>query len=124
MSSMTCGVNRKLRPSTCVLRPSFFFVAGCGAGTFFSFAMCSSPRATRSSENEFLFGRLEIVVVPELPTGDDLAHVADAVWRFQSIHLQLALEPARVQVGHLARHGIYAEAGNLAADIDRAVVHG
>jgi hypothetical protein len=32
-----------------VLRPSFFFVAGIGAGTFFSFAMSSVPRARPAS---------------------------------------------------------------------------
>src|SRR5262245_10556840 len=122
MSSMTCGVKRKLRPRTWVLRPSFFFVVGATAGDFLSFAMMKSF-SLRRLEDQLLLGRLEIVVVPELPAGDDLLHLLDAVRRLEVVHPQLAGEPTGIEIGHLAGHGVDAEPLDLAADIDRAVIH-
>src|SRR5579872_4288961 len=111
ISSMTVGGNMKLPPSRLVLRFSFFLVDGAAAGAFFSFAMilclclcrivAAVLRQIRKSEDELLFGRLEIVVVPELTAGDDLLHLLDAVGRLEAVHLQLAGEPGLVEVRHL-----------------------
>src|SRR3984893_9307496 len=134
ISSITSGVKRELWPSTCVLRPSLFLVVGSGAGTFFSFAMSCLPfrephgaeqrGANESSENEFLLGGFEIVVIPQLPARGDLLHVLDAPRGREAVHLQFALQPLHVEVGHFRRHGIDPEARDFAADVDRAVVHG
>src|SRR5208283_1041318 len=75
-------------------------------------------------QDELLLGRLEIVIVPQLPAGADLLHVLRALRRLEAIQFQLALQPLHVEVGHLGRYGIDAEPINLAADINRAVVHG
>src|ERR1035438_6188777 len=104
MSSITWGVKMELWPSTCVFRLSFFFVVGTVSGAFFSFAMVCFP-FSQCLENELLLGRLEIVVVPELPAGDDLLHVLRALGRLEAIHLQLALEPLHVEIGHFGRYG-------------------
>src|SRR5580704_6183140 len=136
ISSMTSGVKRRLWPSTCVLRRSFFFVVGSGAGAFFSFAMCCLPfREPRvnwrganglpeSSENELLLGGLEIVVIQQLSARGDLVHFLHAPRGGEAVHLKFAFQPLHVEVGHLRRHGIDPEARDLAADVDRAVVHG
>src|ERR1700682_3991083 len=136
ISSITSGVKRELWPSTCVLRPSLFLAVGSGAGTFFSFAMSclpfrepramgAEPRvANESSENEFLLGGFEIVVIPQLPASGVLVHALGAARGREAVHLQFALQPLHVEVGHLRRHGIDPEARDLAADVDRAVVHG
>src|SRR5262252_8061571 len=136
ISSITCGVKRALWPSTWVLRPSFFFAAGIASGTFFSFAMSCLPlRADLTwqrgmsgcravSEDQFLLGGLEIVVVPQLPAGGDLLEVLHALGSCKPVHFQLALEPLRFEVGHLRGHRIHSQPGDLAADVDGAVVHG
>src|SRR5215510_6665034 len=74
-------------------------------------------------QNDLLLGRLEIVVVPQLLAGHDLGEVLDAVRRLQAVELELALQVLHLEVGHLAFDRIDAEAGDLAADIDRAVIH-
>src|SRR3984957_11353399 len=122
MSSMTWGVKMPLWPSTCVFRLSFFLVVGSVTGAFFSFAMVCFP-FSQYLENELLLGGLEVVVVPKLPAGDDLLHVPRAPRRLEAIHLQLALEPLYVEIGHVGRYGIDAQPIDLPADIDRAVVH-
>src|SRR5947208_2156068 len=86
---------------------------------------CGSLRRimARPLEHDLLFGRLEVVVVPELLAGDDLGHVLDPARRRKPVHLELAAEPGDVEIGHLAGHRVDAEAGDLAADIDRPVIH-
>src|SRR5690348_4716119 len=116
MSSMTVGGNMKLRPSRLVLRFCFVLVAGLTAGAFFSLAMIFSLSCLRLKD-QLLLGGLEIVVVPELAPGDDLLHGPGAVGRLEAIHAELALQPLDVEIGHLARHRIDAQAVDLAADI-------
>src|SRR5882757_5378409 len=127
MSSITCGVKILLWPITCVSRLSFFFVAGAGTGTLVSFAMFRFPRSECNewvgSEDQLFLGRLEVVVIPQLPAGDDLLQLPDAVGCRQAVQLELALEPIGLDLVHLARHGVDAQAVDLAADVDRAVVH-
>src|SRR5271169_129889 len=122
MSSMTWGVKRELWPSTWVLRLSFFFVAGTVTGAFFSFAMFCFP-FSECLEDELLLGRLEVVVVPELPAGADLLHVLGTLGRLETVQLQLALQPLHVEVSHLGWYGIDAESIDSSADVNRAVVH-
>src|ERR1700674_3698942 len=115
---LTVGGNMKLPPSELVLRFSFFLVDGATEGAFFSLAMifCLCPSRVvgaaegRASENQFLFRWLEIVVVPELAPGDDLLDVLDAVGCRQAVHLQLAGQPGDIEIGHLTRPRIDAEA--------------
>src|SRR5215510_9050935 len=68
--------------------------------------------------------RLEIVVVPQLPAGGDLLQLFHTARGGEAIHLQLALEPRCFEVGRLRRDRIHSKAGDFAADVDRAVVHG
>src|SRR6188508_624383 len=99
------------------------------AGTFaaplpprlFFFIACP---ALRSLQHQFLFGRLEIVVVPQLLAGDDLAEGIDTDLRRDVVEAELSLEPCFVDISHGAPHRIDAEARGLAGDIDRAVIHG
>ena len=80
----------------------------------------SSPHST-----SLLLGRLEIVVVPQLLAGDDLAEMfARRIWAGGRIVVSLRSSQLRVEIGHLAAHRVDAEARRLAADIDRAVIHG
>src|SRR5688572_4744794 len=120
MSSMTSGVKMRLWPRRLVSRLAFFTGSTCGA-TFSCDMMRSFPVIL---ENDLLLGRLEIVVVPQLLTGHDLGEVLDAVRRLEPVELQLALQELHLEVGHLALDRVDAEAGDLAADIDRAVIHG
>src|SRR5262245_4700245 len=122
MSLMTSGV--KIR-----LLPRMNFSGSAGALTLplpflplLSFFIVSAQPL--ASQHQFLFRRLEIVVVPQLLAGDDPAEGADAVLRQQLVAAELGLEPALVEIGDRAPHGIDAEALRLAGDIDRAVIHG
>src|SRR5580658_542215 len=129
ISSITCGVKIELWPSKLVLRSGFFLLDGISAGSLVSFGIGTvSLRAVLFAridelEDQFLFGRLKIVVVPELPAGDDLLHVLDAFWRLKTVHLELAFQPLPFELRHLPRHGVDSQAGDFTADIDRAVVH-
>src|SRR6185437_10247322 len=119
MSLMTSGVKIWLLP-----RMKRFASAGALAPPLpFLFLLIALPSAPRL-QNQFLLGRFEIVVVPQLLAGDDLAESAHAALRQQVVHLELAREPSPVELGYLAPHGIDAEARRLAGDIDRAVIHG
>src|SRR5438067_590420 len=83
-----------------------------------------STLATSSTfQNQFLLARLEIVVVPQLLPGDDLPESVDAVRRIEIVHLELAGEPAAVEIGQRCGHCIDAQASCFAAQIDRAVIH-
>src|SRR5262245_27348957 len=75
-------------------------------------------------QNDLLLGRLEVVVVPQLLAGHDLGEVLDPVRRLETVEPELALQPLHLEVGHLAFDRIDAEPGDLAADIDGAVIHG
>src|SRR5262245_40184225 len=85
------------------------------------FIVSAQPLA---SQHQFLFRRLEIVVIPQLLAGDDLTESADTAFGQQLVATELGLEPALVEIGDRAPHGIDAEALRLAGDEDRAVVHG
>src|SRR5262245_6931494 len=85
------------------------------------FIVSAQPLA---SQHQFLFRRLEIVVIPQLLAGDDLAESADTALRQQLVAAELGLEPALVEIGGRAPHGIDAEALWFAGDEDRAVIHG
>src|SRR5688500_1794459 len=121
MSSITSGVKMRLWPRRLVSRFAFFTGSTCGA-TF----SCDMVRVLsyEALEHDLLFRRLEVVVVPQLLAGHDLGEVLDAVRRLEPVELQLALQELHLEVGHLALDRVDAEAGDLAADIDRAVIHG
>src|SRR5688572_11898025 len=72
-------------------------------------------------EHELLLARFQIVVIPQLLAGDDLAEVVDALGWKNVVHAQLAGEPLAVEFGHLRPDGVHAQAARLAADVDRAV---
>src|SRR5574338_409942 len=120
MSSITSGVKMRLWPRRLVSRLAFFTGSTCGA-TF----SCDMMRVLSCDalENDLLLGGLEIVVVPELLVGDDLGEVLDAVRRLEAVHLQLALQPLRLDIRHLAFDRVDAEPGDLAADENCAVIH-
>src|SRR5262245_40200753 len=92
------------------LPPRLFFFIACPA-------FCAL-------QHQFLFGRLEIVIVPQLLAGDDLAEGADPALRHDLVAEELPLEPCLVEIGHGGPHRIDAEARGFAGDIDRAVIHG
>src|SRR5262245_15002712 len=122
MSLMTSGVKIRLLPrmnrsdsAGAVTLPLPFL-------PFLSFFIVSAQLL--ALQHQFLFRRLEIVVIPQLLAGDDLAEGSDAVLGQQLVAAELGLEPAPVEVGHRAPNGVDAEALRLAAEIDRAVIHG
>src|SRR5215468_6189114 len=73
------------------------------------------------SENELALGRLEAVVVPELLPADELP---ERGLRAHPVDPQLPLEQFVVIRGELGLDAVDTEGGDLAADVDRAVVHG
>src|SRR5262245_53673989 len=103
MSSMTSDVKMPLRPSTCLLESP------------------SSIDPPRGLEDELPLARLEAVVVPELPAAGELA---ERCGRLEAVHGQLAAEQLVVGRVQLRLDAVDAEAGDLAGDVDRAVVHG
>src|ERR1700674_2063578 len=116
---MTVGVNRKFRPRMLLLRPPRLSCSNaCGPDS-----ISSSWGIKVSSEHELLFGRLKIVVVPQLLAGNDLAHVADAARSVQAVHAQLAGEPTNVEIGHFGVHRVDAKRLDIAVDINGPVVH-
>src|SRR5215207_274728 len=74
-------------------------------------------------KHKLLFARLEIVVIPKLLAGDDLAEVAETLRDKHFIHAQFARQPLAVELRHLRPDGVHPQAAGLAADIDRAVIH-
>src|SRR4026207_2276548 len=98
MSSMTRGAQRQFWPR--MLRLGFAPSAGASSlllGACLRLAMF----AAAPLEDDLLLGRLEIVVVPQLLAGDDLLEVTNPVRRREVVHLQLALQPRRLEVRHL-----------------------
>src|SRR5262245_52707490 len=120
MSSMTSGVKRLLWPRMLVLRFGFAATSGRSAGAFDSMAMMC-PQSVL--EHQLLFGRLQVVVVPELLAGGDLLQVFDAVGRLQPVEIELALQPRDLVGRLLDGNRVHAKARDLAADVNRAVVH-
>src|SRR5215207_4776938 len=115
MSSMTSGVKILLCPRMLVLRFGLAATSGTSAGSFWgSVAMVSL-------KHELLFGRLEIIVVPQLLAGGDLLQIPHAVGRLQAVQIELALEPRDLVGGLVRGNRVHAEAGDLPADIDRPV---
>src|SRR4029078_10830172 len=97
------------------------------AGTFaaslpprlFFFIACP---ALRSLQHQFLFGRLEIVVVPQLLAGDDFWEEIDAPLRRDVVEAELSLEPCFVEISHGAPHRIDAEARQRARHINSSLI--
>jgi len=106
ISSITSGVKMRLCPSRLLLRADFF--TGCAFGAIFSFAMSVILRM-KFLENDLLFGGLQVVIIPQLLACHDLGHLHRAVRRLHSIELELAVEPLRLEGGHLAFDGIDAD---------------
>src|SRR5579875_2390889 len=102
MSSITSGVKIGLWPSR--LRP-------CGA--------FSSSIAT-PLEDELALGRFERVVVVELLATDELRQRRR---RAEAVDTELALHELGVGVGPLALDAVDPQRGDLATDVDLAVVH-
>src|SRR3990170_7254430 len=121
MSLMTSGVKIWLLPRMKRCASAGAFVPLPLPFLLFLIACCPAFRAL---QHEFLLGRFEIVVVPQLLAGDDLAEGARALFRQEVVHAELALEPRSVEIGQGSPHRIDAEARRLASDIDRAIIHG
>src|SRR5262249_57973367 len=77
-------------------------------------------RRPRRLQDELALGRLEVVVVPELLAADELAERGR---RAHPVDPQLALEQLVVVRGELRLDAGDAKGGDLAADVERAVVH-
>src|ERR1700742_5071219 len=106
MSSMTSGVKIFDCPST--LR---------AIGAFSSAVAMEHPLL----EEELALGWLERVVVVELLAAHELLQRR---WRAQPVDAELALDELGVGVGPLALDAVDAQRLDLAADVDRPVVHG
>src|SRR4051794_21880600 len=118
MSFITSGVKMRLRPRTVLLFGAV------------SSAMCEfAPlvRARHASplrvglENQLALRRFEVVVVVELLAADELLQLRR---RAELVDAELPLHELGVGIGPLAGHAADAERAHLAADVDRAVVHG
>src|SRR5215470_14374241 len=105
MSLITSGVKMLLCPRT-ALPPS-------------SIVLTSGFRLS-GSQDQLAFGGLEVVVVPELAPADELAERAG---RLDPVDPQLAGQELVVVGGQLGIDAVHAQRGDLAADVDRAVVH-
>src|SRR3990172_13203539 len=115
MSLMTSGVKIWLRP-----RMKRCASAGALAPLplpFLLFLIFPLP-SLRALQHQFLLGRFEIVVVPQLLAGDDLAEGARARFRQEVVHAELALEPRLVEIGQGSPHRIDAEARRLPRGIE------
>src|SRR5271156_666479 len=121
MSSMTSGVNSLLCPRMWVFRVGFTPTSGSD-GTAFLASMAGRPQSLRS-EHQLLFSRLEVVVVPQLLACGDLLEILHATGSLEVVEVELPGQPRDFVLGHFRRNGVHAQAGNLAADIDRPVVH-
>src|SRR5215813_3194008 len=103
MSLMTSGVKMLLCPSA-ALPPSSIALT-------WIFALL---------QDKLAFGRLEVVVVPELAPAHELA---PARGRLDAVDAQLPGQELVVRRVQLRLDAVHAERGDLAADVDRAVVH-
>src|SRR5215468_10176582 len=122
MSLITSGVKMLLRPRTARL-PSSAVLIGCSLRS----SACRWRRRRRAGrrpcrlQDELALGRLEVVVVPELLAADELA---ERGLRTHPVDPQLALEQFVVFRGELRLDAVDPEGGDLAADVNRAVIHG
>src|SRR6266568_1666823 len=105
MSLITSGVKMLLCPSTAL--PSASIVVTCAY-------------ASQCSQDELAFGRLEVVVIPQLPPADELA---ERTGRLDPVDAELAGEKLVVMLGQLGLDAVDPERCDLPADVDRAVVH-
>src|SRR5262245_8625457 len=108
MSLMTSGVKIRDWP-----RMYFWLSAGArasgAAGEGWPFLLATFVSVgffgmANSLKHQLLFGRLEIVVVPQLLAGDDLAEVVEAGGRHHVVDPELAGEPFAVACRHLRPH--------------------
>src|SRR5260221_5944207 len=119
MSLITSGVKMLLCPSTAL--PSRSIVVTCSLRLSVLLAgFASASRWLRQSEDELAFGRLEVVVVPELAPAYELAERAR---RLDPVDAELAREKLVISRRQLCLDAVHAERGDLPAHIDRAVVH-
>src|SRR5215472_17669847 len=110
MSLITSGVKMLLCPSTALPSPSIVV----------TFRLSGPAVQFRLSEHELAFGRLEVVVVPELATAHELAERAG---RLDSVNAELAGEKFVIGLRELGLDAVDPERSDLPADVDRAVVH-
>src|SRR5690348_754325 len=120
MSLITSGVKMLLRPRTARLPSSTVLIE------VFAPSACRWPhrrcvRRPRHLQDELALGRLEVVVVPELPAADEFP---ERGLRLHAVDSQLAFQEFVVAGGELGLDAVDAQRGDLAADVDRAVVHG
>ena len=98
---MTSGVKILLRPRT-----------SRGEGAFWS--------GVGGHKDQLSLARLEVVVVVELLAAHELLELGR---RAEPVDAELALDQLGVGLGPLAFDAVDAQRGDLAADVDRAVVH-
>src|SRR6266480_4545100 len=120
MSLITSGVKMLLRPRTARL-PSSAVLIRCSLPVLAGGVAAGVGRRPRRLQDELALGRLEVVVVPELLAADELA---ERGLRTHPVDPQLALEQFVVFRGELRLDAVNPEGGDLAADVDRAVIHG
>ena len=77
-------------------------------------------RSLRPSQHQLSLGGLEVVVVVELLAADELLELGRVA---EAVDPELPLDQLGVGVGPLARDAVDAERLDLAADVDRPVVH-
>src|SRR5216683_6513121 len=119
MSLITSGVMMLLCPSTALPSPSIVVTCSC-ASPCYPAGFASASRWLRQSEDELAFGRLEVVVVPELAPAYELAERAR---RLDAVDAELARQKLVISRRQLCLDAVHAQRGDLPAHIDRAVVH-
>src|SRR6266576_1497497 len=105
MSLITSGVKMLLCPRAALPPSSIVLTLWCRLS---------------ASEDQLAFGGLQVVVVPELAPADELAERAG---RLNPVDVQLPGQELVVVGGQLGLDAVHAQRGDLAADVDRAVVH-
>src|SRR5215469_2915979 len=111
MSLITSGVKMLLCPSTALPSPSIVVTFRLSGPQ----VRCASPL-----EDELAFGRLEVVVIPELATAYELAERAG---RLDPVDAELAGEKLVVVGRQLGLDAVHPERSDLPAYVDRTVVH-
>src|SRR3954464_6912173 len=119
---MTSGVKIFERPRTVrfdgavsSVRAAPSWLSACSARSCCGSAMWSPL------EDELALGRLEVVVVVELLAAHELLQLGRVA---EAVDAELALDQLCVRVGPLALDAVDPERLDLAADVERAVVHG
>src|SRR6266699_927957 len=116
MSLITSGVNMLLRPRTALPPSSTVLICGSLSVLAARWKPVASPL-----EDELALGWLKVVVVPELLPADEFP---ERGLRLHAVDPQLALQEFVVGGGQLGLDAVDAKRSDLAADVDRAVVHG